>query len=305
MIKEKLSYAIQRWNLSNIEPIYENADKAVYSAVSPGFGAVILKLNQNTAQLKEEYDMLCVMNGSGPNEYCCKLFAYDEEKGILLEERLLPGTVLREEISLEARILAFERVFRNIHQEVPEDGRQTYLDWLEGICVFCTEHPEKPVLMEKSFGEYSLAEFAERARRICENFFEQYPERVLLHGDLHHDNILLREDGSYAMIDPKGVVGPEILDLPRYIMNEIDTKYETSAKEHMKKVVHRISEVFGYPEIEVAQAYFMEVVMGNVWCFEDGEEINAEEIEIAWEILLETVKKKAFEKVVRQIEEGK
>ena len=43
-----------------------------------------------------------------------------------------------------------------------------------------------------------------------------------MHGDLHHDNILLRKDGSYAMIDPKGVAGPEILDLPRYIMNEID-----------------------------------------------------------------------------------
>lgn len=292
MIKEKLSYAIQCWNLSNIEIIYENADKAVYSASSPEFGAVILKLNQNTAQLKEEYDMLCVMNGSGPNQYCCRLFAYDEEKGILLEERLLPGTVLREEISLEARLLAFERVFRNIHKEVVEDGRQTYLEWLAGICVFCVKHPENPVLMEKSFGEYSLAIFAERARGICESFFEQYPERVLLHGDLHHDNILLREDGSYAMIDPKGVIGPEILDLPRYIMNEIDTKYETSAKEHMKKVVHRISEVFGYPKIEVAQAYFMEVVLGNVWCMEDGEEINAEEIGIAWEILQEMKRKR-------------
>lgn len=297
MIKEKLSYAIHSWNLCNVEIIYENSEKAVYSAVSLEFGAVILKINQNTAQLKEEYDMLCIMNGNGPNKYCCRLFAYDEEQGILLEERLLPGTVLREEASIEARICAFEHVFRNIHKKVKEDGRQTYMDWLEEICTFCAEHPENPVLTEKSFGEYNLAVLAERARRICGAFFEKYTERVLLHGDLHHDNILLREDGNYAMIDPKGVVGPEILDLPRYIMNEIDTKYEGSAKEHMQEVVHRISEVFAYPKIEVAQAYFMEVVLGNVWCVEDGEEINAEEIEIAWEILLETAKKKLLQRL--------
>ena len=161
MIKEKLSYAIQYWNLSSVEIIYENIYKAVYSAVSLELGAVILKINQDTSQLKEEFDMLCAMNGSGPNKFCCKLLAYDEEKGILLEERLLPGTVLREETSLEVRLGAFEQVFRNIHREVPENGRQTYIDWLKAICVFCAGHP---VLAEKKFGEDSLATFAERAK---------------------------------------------------------------------------------------------------------------------------------------------
>lgn len=289
-MKEKLDFAKTHWNLTNVETIYENSEKAVYSADSSEYGAVILKLNQNIRQLKEEYDMLCVMNGSLPdkaqNKICCRIWEYDEAKGILLEERLLPGTVLREEESLEKRIHAFEQVFRNIHREALEDGRQTYLDWLEGICAFCAKQKEKPAFKEKKFGEYNLAEFAERARRICKYFFEKYPERMLLHGDLHHDNILLREDGSYAMIDPKGVIGPEILDLPRYIMNEIDTKYAGDAKEHMRSVVRKMSEVFGYPETEVAQAYFMEVVMGNIWCVEDGEEINAEEIEIAFSFVM-------------------
>lgn len=304
-IAEKLVFAKAHWNLRNIEIIYENADKAVYSAVSSKFGDVILKVNQNTLQLKEEYDTLCVMNGSETNKYCCRSFRYDEEKGILLEERLLPGTVLREEPSLEVRIYAFERVFRNIHKEIVEDGCQTYLEWLQEICDYCEKHQENRQLKEKYFGEWCLADYAERARGICEKFFDKYPERMLLHGDLHHDNILLREDGSYAMIDPKGVVGPEILDLPRYIMNEIDTKHECSDKEHMQRVVQKMSEVFGYPEIEVARAYFMEVVLGNVWCAGDGEDINVEEIEIAEEILFEIAKKKALATVVQMTNEKK
>lgn len=294
-MKEKLSYAIQHWNLSDVEIIYEESERAVYSASSPDFGAVILKLNQNIRQLREEYDMLSVMNSNRLNEeqknFCCNVWAYNAERGILLEERLLPGTVLREEVSLEKRILAFRQIFLNIHGEVFGDGCQTYLDWLEEICSFCEKQKDNLVLKEKRFGEYNLMAFAEQAKRICQSFFGKYKERVLLHGDLHHDNILLREDGSYAMIDPKGVVGPEILDLPRYMMNEIDTKYTEPAKDHMRKVLRCMSEVFGYPEIEVAQAYFMEVVLGNIWCMEDGEEINEEEIRIAQEILCETEKK--------------
>lgn len=37
------------------------------------------------------------------------------------------------------------------------------------------------------------AEFLGMARKsgeICEELFRKYPERMLLHGDLHHDNLL-------------------------------------------------------------------------------------------------------------------
>ena len=50
-IAEKLVFAKAHWNLRNIEIIYENADKAVYSAVSSKFGDVILKVNQNTKDI--------------------------------------------------------------------------------------------------------------------------------------------------------------------------------------------------------------------------------------------------------------
>ena len=67
----------------------------------------------------------------------------------------------------------------------------------------------------------------------------------------------------------------------------------------MQRVVQKMSEVFAYPLLEVAQAYFMEVVLGNVWCAEDGEDINVEEIEIAEEILSEIAKKKALATVAQ------
>lgn len=272
-MKEKGNFAMNHWNLTGGKAIYENVNKAVYSAWSAEYGSVILKINQDTLQLNEEYEMLKALNGNG----CCKVFAYDAERGILLEERLLPGTVLREEGKLGKRIQAFKSVFDKIHIEASrfEAGKatkvQSYLDWLESACHFCRNNRIDKNLNEK----------VKHAKDICVEMFEKYLDRVLLHGDLHHDNILLREDGTYAMIDPKGVIGPKLLDVPRFVMNEIGTKHILSDEEHMLEVIRMVSESLGFSREDVAKIYFMEVILGNIWCVEDGEDINAEEIELA------------------------
>ena len=71
--------------------------------------------------------MLARLDGIGS----CKAYAFDESGGLLLEERILPGTVLRRESSMEIRIDALFRVFRDIH--VRGECRESYLDWLEAV----------------------------------------------------------------------------------------------------------------------------------------------------------------------------
>ncbi len=277
-MEAKKCFAVNRWQLSELKTVYETEYKAVYSSVAAEYGPVILKINQDTAQLAEEYALLHQLNGAG----CCKVYAYDEAQGMLLEECLLPGTVLREEEALEKRIGAFQSVFCQIHQDMSVQNATDmdapiYRDWLEDVCQYCEEHHVDGLFADR----------AKQARAICEEMFAKYPERILLHGDLHHDNILLRADGTYGMIDPKGVIGPEILDIPRFIMNEIDTKHTGAQEQHMRAVVCAISEAFFYPLEDVAKVYFMEVVLGNLWCLQDGEDVNAEEIEIAEKIFVQ------------------
>lgn len=272
-MEDKLFLAAGRFDLTNIETIYEQPYRAVYAAQSDTYGPVILKICDHT-QLCDEYTMLKQLNGNG----CCKVYAYDEENGFLLEQRLLPGTVLRAEGNLIRRIEVLQNVFYKIHQEVNETDapvEKNYLDWLEGIYCFCIDNKVEQTVSEK----------VKQAREICAEMFRKYPERMLLHGDLHHDNILKQADNCYAMIDPKGVIGPEILDLPRFIMNELDTKHSCSDEEHMLEVVSAVSETFPYPILDVAKVYFMEVILGNIWCMEDGDAMNETEIAIAQRIL--------------------
>lgn len=86
------------------------------------------------------------------------------------------------------------------------------------------------------------------------------------------------------MIDPKGVIGPAILDLPRFILNEIDTEHEKSDYEHIKDVIQLICDKFRYPSEDVKKSFFVEVILANVWNIEDHEEIDENQIKIAKQI---------------------
>ena len=261
-MREVVNDAIEKWKLDHIEVIYEHSAKGVFTAESKNFGSVILKVDQHKSQLKSEYQMLARLSG----RHSCKVYSFDESAGLLLEERIFPGTVLRSEVSLEKRIQMFLQVFHEIH--MPEDSGVTYLNWLEQIREYCVQHQ---VAEDMAF----------RAHLFCTEIFEKYPDKVLLHGDLHHDNLLQRTDGSYAMIDPKGVVGPVIMDLPRFILNELGTVHTCSDRLHIEEVIRLLGEQLGYSVVDIRKLFYMETVLENIWCAEDGEEINRQEMELA------------------------
>lgn len=268
-MNDMVRYAAEKWSLNDLRTIYEHSEKAVYRADSAVFGAVILKWDRHCAQLLSEYTMLARLNG----ETACKVYEFEEQNSLLLEECILPGTVLREEPSLEQRVRAFEKVFRAIH--TPANDGETYLDWLYSVNEYCRNNPVEP----------ELAHMTAKAHDICKEIFSKYTNRVLLHGDLHHDNLLLRNDGTYAMIDPKGVIGPAIFDLPRYILNEIDTAHTDPDDVHIENVICLLSEHLGYPADDISKLYFMETVLANIWSCEDNEPVNRDELALASNIL--------------------
>ena len=261
--------AAVRWELTQPRVLFLRASKAVFAADSRHFGPVIVKLDRNRVRLRSEYEMLARLDGRG----CCKAYALDDSGGLLLEERILPGTVLRREPSMEIRIDALFRVFRDIH--VRGEWGVWGVGWLEEICQFCRDRQVPEELRDKAF----------QARDICGEIFAKYPERVMLHGDLHHDNLLRRTDGSYAMTDPKGVLGPEILDLPRFLLNELDTPHADPDERHLETVIHRMAERFGYSRGDLGRLFFMEAVLANIWSLEDGEAVNRSQMELADKIL--------------------
>lgn len=270
---EQLQLAINQWALTDVTEIMCSKDKVVYAADSMLYGTVILKENHNRKELSTESKMLSELQGDG----CCKIYDYDERHGLLLEERILPGNVLREDENLEERVRQFLKVFSTIHfsnkniREYP-----TYLEWLDNAYDYCIKNQQDNETLQQQM---------KLARKIGYEMFEKYPERVLLHGDLHHDNMLKNQENTYVMIDPKGVIGPEIFDLPRYLLNELDPDLNSTGARHIQTAIGLIRKTLSYSIRDISRLFYMEVLLGNVWCLEDGEEMNAQDITVACEII--------------------
>jgi streptomycin 6-kinase len=61
----------------------------------------------------------------------------------------------------------------------------------------------------------------EKAERLLEELQASSPRNALLHGDLHHDNILSDAEDGWVAIDPKGVTGDPAYEAARFQHNPV------------------------------------------------------------------------------------
>ncbi len=274
MHKEKLQIIKRQWDFNNIECIYKKNNNSVYSAYSPHWGSVIIKENLNIDELTKEYSMLKQLDGFN----ACRVYAIDMLNCLIVEEQIIPGITLRNESNMSKRVNSFLKLFSTIHKDVSCcQCDETYLDWIRKANEFCTNNKV----------EEKVTVNINKAYQIGCDIFQKYKDRVLLHGDLHHDNILLGESDNYYIIDPKGVVGPAIFDLPRYILNELYYVSINDYKNHIIGVVSFITNNTCYSFVDIIKVFFIEVLLANVWNIEDGEEPDYHQIDVVSELLCE------------------
>ena len=110
----------------------------------------------------------------------------------------------------------------------------------------------------------------DQAEQVLADILRDSDQDVILHGDLHHENILYDEQADWLAIDPKGVVGPHCLEVGRYLLNFLPDDVSTIARENMvRDRVAIFSAELGYPKELVAACGLVDSVLGHCWCFEE------------------------------------
>lgn len=111
-----------------------------------------------------------------------------------------------------------------------------------------------------------------RAETLFAELLESEAEPILLHGDLHHENVL---DASatgrdpWLAIDPKGMVGEPAYGagaLPRNPMGLLD---RPRADLILERRVHLLSERIGFEPERVLGWGFSQAVLAAYWGWED------------------------------------
>jgi streptomycin 6-kinase len=88
---------------------------------------------------------------------------------------------------------------------------------------------------------------------------------VLLHGDFQHHNLLRRESGDWAIIDPKGIAGDPGFEIAAWMYNPPGV---TARDDYAALTARRLAifaEVWGIDRAELAAWAFAGSVLSAVW----------------------------------------
>jgi streptomycin 6-kinase len=177
----------------------------------------------------------------------------------MLLERLVPGIMLSEETDEMIVLENYIKVWKAIRRPVPNGGSTpTITDWFEGL---------------KRYRETGDVQISMEHVLLAEEFFQfvietsEGPE--LLHGDLHHENILFSEHKGWMAIDPKGVAGDPYFDVVSFLVNQLDSKPDP--KSILKLRVDTISEQIGLDRERLLKAAIALGTLYACWGIEDND----------------------------------
>ncbi len=243
----------KQWELSELEFKPEfSTNSLIFYAVSKQYGNVILKILLPD-NFDKEIPTLILFQG----ENFCKLYEYSLEDKVYIMERIVPADTLYESAPRNERIKIAGEIFKELHKtDFPDRTFPTYIEWLEA---------GKEGTKNRKDCE-GLYPYLDSAERMLADICQKYSRKLLLHGDLHHENILKNEKGSYTVIDPKGVTGDPIFDLSRFILDEFRDDLTSEPKDVIIDFVQKLGDSVGIPCEILLRCLYIETV---IWLFRE------------------------------------
>jgi streptomycin 6-kinase len=108
------------------------------------------------------------------------------------------------------------------------------------------------------------------ARRVFADLCESQTGVRLLHGDLHHDNVLFDTDRGWLAVDPKGVIGELEYEVGAALRNPYERPELFADPANIEKRVERFARELGLDATRVLSWAFAQAVVSAIWAVEDG-----------------------------------
>jgi streptomycin 6-kinase len=113
------------------------------------------------------------------------------------------------------------------------------------------------------------AKTLQKARELRDQLLKPAASDVLLHGDLHHDNIL-QNGNDWVVIDPKGVIGEPAYEVAAFIRNPIpELLTHADAPNIIHNRIARFANLLELPSQRILDWCFVQAVLSWVWAIED------------------------------------
>jgi streptomycin 6-kinase len=153
---------------------------------------------------------------------------------------------------------------RKIWRPLPQKHHSfpTVCDWGKGFARLRTMYaggtgPIQPAMFDKAEKLYA---------ELCASMAES----VLLHGDLHQDNVLSAEREPWLAIDPKGVIGEPVFETGPLLRNFWPDILSLAKPKVL--IAHRIDQLSAELDFDRERIYawgFSQAVLAMIWGLED------------------------------------
>ena len=192
----------------------------------------------------------------------------DEHRDLIVFEQILPGNPLSELARIDDQ--AATRVMATVLARflTAEEVRlPTSAVDLESWCA--------PLF---SFAKQSLpSEEMNRhiggAQDVLMNLAATSSRAVLLHGDLHHENVLKAGRDTWKVIDPKGVLAEPAFEVGALMRNpgpELSARLDVAAV--LRTRLRILHSALGFPQRRMAEWAYAQAALSYLWALEDGDE---------------------------------
>ena len=243
-----------RWSLTLGDPYADLSYHYVCRATVAGGTPAVLKVGVPHDEMGTESEVLRLFDGHG----IVRLFQADLEAGALLMERAVPGETLvalsQSDDDRATRIGA--TIMRDLWRPAPDHhpfrDMQSWFKylWKVDADLRASGQPVPPQI--------------ERAVPLTRELIDTTDQPVLLHGDLHHFNILTAQRSPYLAIDPKGHVGDRCYELYAFLVNPDEIE--------APRLTRRLDILTSELDLDRARArdwFFARQVLNACWSFDE------------------------------------
>ena len=271
-----LAFCEERWALSVGAPFPELSHNYVAPALRADGTPAVLKLSLPNSDFRAEAEALRIFGGRG----AARLLELDLERGAMLLERLEPGVPLTSVRDDEEATSIAAGVLKQLWRSVPPDHPfPSVSEWARGM--------ER---LRSCFGGGTgplPSPLVERAEALFAELIPSQSELVVLHGDLHHFNVLAAQREPWLAVDPKGVVGEPAYDMGAFLHNLTELLTTPHPGQVLERRIDLLAEELDLDRSRVRGWAISQAVLAAYWGWEDSGHVWEEALTFA-ELLSES-----------------
>jgi len=225
---------------------------------------VVLKVCSLTDEFPQQPEALRLVDGHG----MVRLLECDPAEEIMVLERLVPGTFLRNVEDDEVSTSIAASIMRKIWRPVPEKHPfKTVQDWGKGF-------DRLRQYYGGGTGPFPKA-LLEEAETLYRELSASMSQPVLLHGDLHHENILAAEREPWLAIDPKGLVGEPAYETGAWLRNPMPQLLDMPQPGRiLARRINQLAEELGFDRARLRDWGLAQAMLSAWWSMEDSGELS-------------------------------